>query len=96
MNEFHVDFFWRHELALFKRNNGFVPGPSIAQFWGPSGFVVGLASSSEALRCDRVPCFTALRARVSTECWHAYASVTVLGKSREHVFLSGFLELTYF
>ena len=31
-----------------------------------------------------------------TESWHAYESVTVLGKSREHVFLNGFLEMTYF
>ena len=42
-------------------------------FFGPSGFVVGLASSSEFLRGDRVPCFTALRWRVFTECLHAYA-----------------------
>ena len=33
-----------------------------------------------------VPCFTALRIRVSSECLHAYASDVVLGKSREHVF----------
>ena len=43
-----------------------------------------------------VPCFTALRVRVSSECLHAYASDVVLGKSREHVFLSGFLELIRF
>ena len=62
---------------------------------GPSGFIVGLARFPSVLLVEWVPCFTALRARVSTECWHAYASVTVFGKSREHVFLSGFLELTY-
>ena len=63
---------------------------------GPSGFIVGLARFPSVLLVEWVPCFTALRARVSTECWHAYASVTVLEKSREHVFLSGFLEWTYF
>ena len=35
---------------------------------------------------SRVGCFTALRVRVSTECWHAYASDAVLGKSREQSF----------
>ena len=34
----------------------------------------------------RVPCFTAFRVRVSTECWHAYAIDVILEKSREHVF----------
>ena len=57
---------------------------------------MGLARFPSVLLVEWVPCFTALRARVSTECWHAYASVAVSGKSREHVFLSGFLGLTYF
>ena len=39
-----------------------------------------------------VPCFTALRVGVSTECWHAYARDVVLGKSREHVFLRAFFD----
>ena len=54
--------------------------------WGPPGFVVGLASSSEVLKGDRVPCFTALRVRVFAECLHAYAFDVFLKKSREHVF----------
>ena len=57
---------------------------------------MGLSRFPSVLLVEWVPCFTALRARVSTECWHAYVSVTVLEKSREHDFLSGFLELTYF
>ena len=55
-------------------------------FLGPSGFIVGLASSSEVLRVDRVPCFTALRRRVFPECLHAYALDVFLEKFREHVF----------
>ena len=34
--------------------------------------------------------------KVSTECWHAYACDVVLKKSREHVFLKGFLEVIHF
>ena len=33
-----------------------------------------------------VPCFTALRAKVSAECWHTYELDVFLEKSREHVF----------
>ena len=57
---------------------------------------MGLSRFPSVLLVEWAPCFTAVRARVSTECWHAYASATVLEKSCEHDFLSGFLELTYF
>ena len=49
---------------------------------------------SIGLSVERVPCFTALRVRVSTECCHAYASDVFSEKFREHVFLRGlFLRL---
>jgi len=47
---------------------------------------VRLKSSSDVLLGERVPCFTALRVRVFTECLHAYAFNVFLEKSREHVF----------
>jgi len=37
------------------------------EFYGPSGFVVGLAGSSEVLRGDRVPCFKALRCSLARQ-----------------------------
>ena len=57
---------------------------------------MGLARFSGVLLGEWVPCFTALRVRVATECWHAYASDVVLGKSREHVFLSAFFRIDPF
>ena len=64
--------------------------------FGRSGFVVGLANSSEFLRGDRVPCFTALKWRVFSECLHAYAWDVFLAKFREHVFWRHVLEFIHF
>ena len=44
---------------------------------------------SIGLSVERVPCFTALRVRVSTECCHTYASDVFSEKFREHVFFAG-------
>ena len=40
-----------------------------------------------------MPCFTAFRVRVFTECLHAYAFDVALKTSREHAFLKDLLEL---
>ena len=64
--------------------------------FGPAGFVVGLVRFPSVLLVEWVPCFTALRVRLSTECWHAYASVNVLGKSREHVFFEWLFRIDLF
>ena len=57
---------------------------------GPSGFVVGLARFPSVLLVEWVPCFTALRASLSTECCMLTRRLLFWGKPREHVFLSGF------
>ena len=45
---------------------------------------------SGSLPVKWVPCFTALRGRVFTECWHAYVLDVFLEKSSEHDFLWAF------
>ena len=45
-----------------------------------------LFSISGTLSGDGVPCFTALRVKITTECWRAYATDAILEKSREHDF----------
>ena len=62
----------------------------------PSRLVVDLASSSEFLRGDRVPCFTDLRWSFFAECLHTYALDVFLEKSCEHVFWGNVLELFHF
>ena len=42
-----------------------------------------------------MPCFTAFRVRVFTECLHAYAFDVALKTSREHAFLKDLLELLF-
>ena len=67
-------------------------------FLGPAWFVLDLTRFSGVLLCEWVPCFTALRVSgiYLLSIGHAYASDAVLGKSREHVLISGFLEVTHF